>query len=255
MTFIFDFIEDGSPFDYLKDDSYFPLSHIVTPYIFHFFIGNAWISIAMIGLFETLEATVFAIVGSYLIFQGVIEARETIFDSLVGDVFNGLIGVALAALLRYIVRAPDFYKYYKTFRTSWRKYTAFVVAMTLSSTQLDVKIGPPMLEFNRYGVHFGFFLYAVVSLTLVIIAYWSLQTPDKEFAKIWEGYTAEGYRLVWGSFFFSLVIFFAFFVYTWNSPYFIGFVASVVIALFYLLFYLYSREWIEKLVLKRGKFQ
>ena len=97
----------------------YPVSHVYIPFALQLLGGRAWLTLAVIVLWELLEYTVFQAADSYVVFPG---EAETFCDVILLDLGNGVLGLLLAKWFLY--------NNYKRPRFVWST-AATIVATTL----------------------------------------------------------------------------------------------------------------------------
>lgn len=253
-AYLFSAIPDDSPWAYLKDPSYFPWSHAATPFIFQVYTNNWILTGLLVFINEFFEAFAFASVGNYLVFTGAIEGRETIYDSLIGDVINGLFGILLGIYFRYVFSVPEFFpRPYSNNIAIWWLHIVQVSIIGISSTQLDFKFGPPMIEFNRYAGHIGAYIFIIVTVIVLFAAYyWNASTPKLR-TRIWANTTSAGYKLIWGMLILHMLVFFVLFIYNTIEPYILSWLAIAVLFVFDTIWLLVFKSNMVQVGREKGK--
>ncbi len=90
-----------TPFDFINEQSKWPMAHILTPYIFYVYFQDTLLTLFLVLFSEVLETIVFAILSVNIDNLPIIEENEIEFNdegregALIGDFSGGVIGVII----------------------------------------------------------------------------------------------------------------------------------------------------------------
>ena len=121
---------------FLDERTHFPISHMVLPFVLgHIFFDNLWVVVALIYMWESVEATLVWISGDYSALFPSQPGRkiiESVEDSLILDPMQAAIAIALCHFLRW--REVD--AWYTQFRTRRRQALVLFSLVAVSGNYL-----------------------------------------------------------------------------------------------------------------------
>jgi len=164
----------SSPWYFFSIVEAWPLSHLYLPFTAYLITRSFWMTMGFVFYNEFFEATTYAIMGSYVVFAGEGDAKETANDSDIGDPVNGMIGILLCWYFTKLFEVPQLFPGPYTIRrvtTHWRYYLKnFVAILALSVAACFLK-----LHYHRAlgqcGLPTGVVVFGVTSVLSVLAMY------------------------------------------------------------------------------------
>jgi len=134
---------------------------------------------------EFFEATTYASMGSYVVFAGEGDAKETANDSDIGDPINGMIGILLCWYFTKLFEVPQLFPGPYTIRrflNNWRFYLKnFVAIVVLCIAGCFLKLNYHS-SLGQCGFPTGVSVFLMTSVTVVIAMYYMNNNEhDKKF--------------------------------------------------------------------------
>ena len=175
--------------------SAWPMTHILNPFTIQMMFQNVYWTFLAIFAWESIE--VLAVVlfnGQYVIFVGDDSEIESITDSLIGDVINGILGILLAKLTILAFKIPSWTpSFFGKYRSILIKRMLFFVVwvLTLSSANLRTSTD------TEYDANIGVMIIFITTSLLIYISYISNRTLLENLT-IWKDkYTPREYELIY----------------------------------------------------------
>ena len=181
--FTWDFLFDSS--------SAWPMTHILNPFMIEILGQKTWLTFLMFYFWESLEVlavTVFS--GQYVIFTGDDSEIEIITDTLMGDPFQGILGVILARLTIKAWGIPAWAPnpigiYGALFFKRVLQYIFWVVPVSFANMRIDIT--------GAYSINVGVF----IVLVSTVFFWWtwinSNDNTETERVLFWSGYDRKMY--------------------------------------------------------------
>lgn len=133
--------------------SSWPMAHMLHPFMIQMFFQKTWLTLFIVWAWESVEVLAITLTqGSYVIFVEDDTSLEPVPDSLLGDTFQGVLGILLAKLVIFTFRVPSWwpslyspYHWIKTKRVL--QYVCWVAVFVIFNYQvtnsglLDVNLG------------------------------------------------------------------------------------------------------------------
>ncbi len=153
----------------VKEASNWALAHILHPFIIQMIFQDARITMLFVFGWEFIETLFLASIGSLAFFIGDVSELDTITDSLIGDIVNGLLGVWLGSLFIIVFKVPMWMpSAFGVLRKIWMRrilfYIAFVPSFIPYNFFFCVKGLTPFINFG--------ILFAIVWHVVVLSLFW-----------------------------------------------------------------------------------
>jgi hypothetical protein len=177
-------------------NSAWPMAHILNPFMLEILLQKSWLTLIIIWAWESFEVLAVVIFnGQYVIFVGDDSEIEVITDTLLGDIFQGILGIILARLVILAWRIPEWAPnpirhnlrtgYGTLFFKRLLQYIFWVASLSFTNTRIDFT--------GTYSVNIGVFI-ALISTVFFWYTWFKSNNrtlTEKEF--LWEGYTIQEY--------------------------------------------------------------
>jgi len=175
-------------------NSAWPLAHMYNPFILQILVQRWWFTLLVVWAWESVEilaVTIFQ--GQYVIFVGDDSEIEPITDTLVGDIFQGILGILLGYLVVFAWRIP---KWAPSFTGPKRdlafkkllQYVFWVVPLSLTNMQIRVE--------GAYTVNIGVVIIAITNVFFILTWYYTDYSP-LAVKLYWYKYTRDQYQFVY----------------------------------------------------------
>lgn len=215
-----------------------PMAHILNPFFLEMLLQNTWLTAFTILFWESVEVFMITLFqGEYLIFVGDEAPIESIGDTLIGDFFQGILGILLARLTIISWKIPSWSPspigpYKSIFFKRLIQYLFFVAPFSLLNSNLKVT--------GAYTVNYGVFLVTITTVFFIWTWYKTNRSP-LENQVVWKKYSQWDYERVYlGIMITALIVMSSAFVHFWYS-YFVTWIAWIV-AMLVCVFVLLSQD-------------
>ena len=178
--------------------------HIANPFILMIFTGNLWVAMFLSFFFEIIELLMVATTSGFALFAGAANSLENLSDVLLDDAFiQPVLGIAVAALYMWYVRAPRLWGNFWTERRNWMYWAVWYVLLMVTQTTYGLNLN----DDDPTGFPIGGII--CCSLMAVIFAFLVQNEPDWQ--KAWEGRTMRSRIEFWMG---AITIYFSFYIVT-----------------------------------------
>eukprot|EP01112_Ceratiomyxa_fruticulosa_P007211 TRINITY_DN185_c0_g1_i1.p1 TRINITY_DN185_c0_g1~~TRINITY_DN185_c0_g1_i1.p1 ORF type:complete len:332 (-),score=31.01 TRINITY_DN185_c0_g1_i1:132-1127(-) len=238
-----------SPWYFLTIVEAWPLSHIFLPFTSYLVTRSYWITMGIVFYNEFFESLTYALMGSYVVFAGEGDAKETQNDSAIGDPINGMIGIILCWYFTKLFEIPQLFPGPYTIPrllNNWKFYLRNflgIVAMCVGGCFIKLHYHDNLGE---CGFPTGVTVFMCTSVLTVIALYFLNKSPEcKDFVFNESPGTLQGinYRhrfsvetrynaayLGWGL---TMLAGSCSFLCSWDAGYFIGIKTTLLLMLAY----------------------
>ncbi len=197
---------DAFNFDFIfAEQGVWTIAHVVQPMMLTMILQDPWAVFLLVILFEVVEALVLLFAkNTYLLFLNDPESAEaeSIVESLVGDVFQGILGILLAKLLILVYKVPTWTpSLWSPYRRIWVKRILTLILMQPAFSLINGAVlfqqSPPW----RYGLEFAM---------LWLIGIWALllrwNWTREEKVLFWLKSNRQHFELVYNAWFVTALV-------------------------------------------------
>jgi len=168
------------------------MSHVLNPFLVQMIFQNWMVTVIFFMVWEIVEVFALTAFGGYGIFVGDTSDFEPIADSLLGDPFNGLLGIILAFTFVIAFKVPHWMPsmFGRARKVFWRRlalYLALVVSFLPYNAQLELE-GHPRPIF--VGVYISMILHTIV----LSYSWYKFDRTPMEISLFWGGWIGKKHR-------------------------------------------------------------
>lgn len=173
---------------------YWPVVHIVMPFIFYFYLRDFTLNVALIFLFEYIEAWLVTAFGNYFIFIANITlgkvAGESLGDSYISDGSIGVLSTIAAIGYVKLLRFPSFVPpRFLGYERLWFKYALQLLIFALPSVAIQIYFADGLFSIGFTILTLSF------PLSFIAFYYWNVNDPRHINVTKYQGLQDPNYKV------------------------------------------------------------